>query len=96
MNRNKSITQIDIVDPINETGAVEVVLTLDDGSRRWCFFHSPKTISNCGDFIDGTEIRLHYGAKHMFVVSELSEATIKNALAHVERLGEVLECTKSC
>ena len=29
---------------IQDTGAVEVVINLDSGERRWCYFMTPKAL----------------------------------------------------
>ncbi len=94
MSEKNIISYIEIDDPTNQTNhAVEVYVTLTDGSKRWCFFHSPETIKNCGDFLKNTNIRIHYGAKHMFVVSELSQSVIRQTLNQLDQAGEIVECT---
>jgi hypothetical protein len=79
-----------------DSGAIEVTVTLRDGARRWCFFMTPTALSNCGDRIDDTPVRFHFGAEHMIVVSaELDENIIEKALKDIDRRGELLECTRS-
>jgi hypothetical protein len=50
-------------------------------------------MSACGDWIEGTKIRFHYGAAHMILVSEISEAIIKAALGDIEKQGKLEICT---
>jgi len=92
--KNNVISHIEIYDSTEQTiRAVEVNITLTDGSKRWCFFHSPETINNCGDLLSGTTVRIHYGAKHMFVVSMLTEDVIRQTLIQIDKAGEIVECT---
>ncbi len=94
MSKKNIVSKIVTDDPTNQSDrAVEVYVTLLDGTERWCFFHSPETIRNCGDLVKDTNIRVHYGAKHMFVVSELSEEIIHKTLAQLDESGEILDCT---
>jgi hypothetical protein len=53
------------------TGGIEVTVTLRDGERRWCYFMTPAALATCGDWLPGTETRIHYDAPHMIVVAEL-------------------------
>lgn len=78
-----------------DTGAIEVELHMRDGTRRWCYFMTPSALAACGDWIEGTPIRIHYGAPHMIVVAgRLSEDLIEQALKHIARAGEVVRCTR--
>jgi|KBSSwiStaDraftv2_1062776.scaffolds.fasta_scaffold3141702_1 hypothetical protein len=77
-----------------EHGGVEVTITLADDRRRWCFFMTPGDLESAGDFVPGTEVRFHYGASHMIVVSELSRSIIEAVLQHLESTGELEECTR--
>jgi hypothetical protein len=52
-----------------DLGAIEVILHLEDGRRRWCYFMTPRALINCGDWIDGTTTPIHYDAPYMIVVS---------------------------
>ena len=89
------IKRINIEDPIeaHTTRAIEVVLEMSDGKKRWCFFFTPEGASKCGDFIEGTKTRIHYGASHMFIVSNISKNIIEKAIKQVESNGELLKCT---
>ena len=89
------IKRISIEDPIESHSrmAIEVVIELDDDSKRCCYFFTPAGLSNCGDFVEGTQVRLHYGAPHMFVVSEISTEIIEAALVQIEKRGELEQCT---
>ena len=94
MSNNNIVFYIEIDGPVNQTiHAVEVYLTLTTGEKRWCFFLSPSTVVNCGDYIEGTKVRAHYGAKHMFVLSEVTENNIRNLLNQIDKNGDILECT---
>jgi len=79
------IRSIKIEDPIelHKTGAIEVTVFTSTGERRWCFFFTPEGMSSCGNFIEGTSVRFHYGASHMILVSEISH--IESALKDIER-----------
>jgi hypothetical protein len=77
-----------------DTGAIEVELHMRDGSRRWCFFMTPAALAACGDWIDGTQVRIHFGAPHMIVVAgRLTEDLIEQALEHLARAGDLEKCS---
>jgi hypothetical protein len=77
-----------------ELRAVEVTLHFTDGSRRWCYFMNPAAFAECGDWIQGTKIRIHFGAPHMIVVANrLSQEVITRALEHIEREGKLEKCS---
>jgi len=73
--------------------AIEVVLNMTDGTKRWCFFLTPQGASRCGDFIEGTKTRIHYGAPHVFIVSDISKEIIESAIKQAEKEGNLLQCT---
>lgn len=73
--------------------AIEVVLEMNDGTKRWCFFFTPEGASNCGGFIEGTKTRIHYGAPHVFFVSDISKDIIESAIKQTEKEGNLLQCT---
>jgi hypothetical protein len=76
------------------TGAIEVDLQMLDGTRRWCFFMTPAALTCCGEWIDDTPVRIHYGAPHMIVLAgPLTEALIARALQHIARRGEIEKCS---
>lgn len=89
------IKRIHIEDSLDtaERRAIEVVLEMSDGTRRWCFFFTPQGIVSCGDYVGDTRVRIHYGASHMFIVSEISKEIIEAALFQVEARGELENCT---
>ena len=89
------IKSISIQDPIeiHTSRAIEVVVELNDGAKRWCFFFTPQGVTKCGDFIAGTKVRIHCGASHMFIVSEISKEIIETAIKQVARQGELEQCT---
>lgn len=92
-----NIESIEIKDPIelHRTGAIEVSVTTNAGDKRWCFFLTPEGMAACGDWIDGTKVRFHYGASHMIFVSEISESIIKAALRDIDKQGMLEKCTIS-
>lgn len=91
-----NILSIEIEDPIehHKTGAIFVTVVMSTGEKRWCFFFTPEGMSSCGDFIEGTSVRFHYGASHMILVSEISQAIIESELKNIEKLGEIELCTR--
>jgi hypothetical protein len=79
---------------IQDRSAVEVVLCLDDGRRRWCYFMTPKALTNCGDWIDGTRTPIHYNAPYMIVISgRLDDGVIETALRHIDSRGKLEACS---
>ena len=84
-----------IDDPVSRapTGAVEVTVTFDTGERRWCFFFTPDTLSRCGDFVDGSDVRLHLGVPHMLVLSRIDSVLIEKVLRSLDTAGELVEHT---
>src|SRR5437867_10121745 len=65
-------------------GAVDVVLELSDGQRRWCFFFTPERMSLVGDRVEGTQVRMHLGVEHMIVVAELTPEIIDSVLRELD------------
>jgi hypothetical protein len=81
---------------LQDSAAVEVVLRLDDGRSRWCYFMTPPALRNCGDWIGGTRMRIHFNAPYMIVVSgHLDEAVIEEALRHIDGRGDLETCSMS-
>lgn len=80
-----------IDDPINElpTGAVEVTIDFGGGRKRWCFFATPQVLASVGDWVDGTQVRVHLGVPHMIVVSELNEGIIDRVLRQLHAEGQL-------
>ena len=75
---------------IQTTGAVEVIVELENGQRRWCYFLTPQALTVCGDWIDGTQIHIHYASPYMIVVSsQLNQQIISQALRHIDQHGEL-------
>lgn len=66
---------------------------MDDGSERWCFFFDPGRLALVGDLVEGTEVRLHLGVRHMIVVSKLSEEVIERVLLQLDGSGDLLNHT---
>jgi hypothetical protein len=86
-----------IDDPITDplTHCVEVTLDFG-GQKRWLFFATPSVLATAGDFVEGTQIRLHLGERHMIVVSELNETVIDKVLRHLHDAGELASRTLPC
>ncbi len=80
-----------IDDPITDplSSCVEVTVNFGDGCKRWCFFATPEALTACGDWVEGTRIRLHLGVPHMIVVSELSEGVIDRVLRQLDAADEL-------
>ena len=77
-----------IDDPITEPLTASVEVTLDfGGRRRWLFFMTPHALASCGDWVDGTRVRVHVGERHMIVVSELSDTIIDRVLRRLHADG---------
>lgn len=93
---SETIANIEIEDSIesHHQRAIEVTITLRDGSRRWCFFVTPEGIPNYGDYLDSDkDVRIHFGAAHMIVVSRISDEIVRKTLAHIDDLGELERST---
>lgn len=96
MSKKNIISEIEIDDPSDiPIRGVAVIIRLVDGSTRFCVFFSPESINNCGDILQGTNVRFQYGCKHMIVASELSVDIIHKTLAQLDEDGEILDCTMS-
>jgi hypothetical protein len=80
---------------IQESAAVEVILHLDSGERRWCYFMTPAALAACGDFIPGTRVRFHYGAPHMIVAGHLDRRLIERVLQEIDARGELVQCSRN-
>src|SRR5579859_2238077 len=79
---------------LQTTGAVEVIVELEEGQRRWCYCMTPQALAASGDWIDGTPVRLHYNAPYMIVIaSPLDKTLIELALQHIDREGKLEVCT---
>lgn len=90
--------QLIIDDDIKDAdqGAVEVRVVFADGGQRWCYFITPEALARVGDWIPGTQIPMHLGELHMFVVGECSEAIITQVLDRVATSGELRRRTLPC
>ena len=79
-----------IDDPITNPLPSSVEVTIDfSGRKRWLFFATPELLGSVGDYVEGTQVRLHLGERHMIVVSELSEAVIDAVLRQLHADGEL-------
>jgi hypothetical protein len=89
------VSSYSIDDEVSDSGngAIEVTVTLSDGTRRWCFFITPEAMAACGDWIPGTRTRIQYDAPHMIVVSDLSAAVIDQSLRLIAADDALLRCT---
>ena len=77
-------------------GAIEVIVTMDDGTSRWCYFMTPTALAAAGDWVPGTQVRFHYGAPHMIVVSEINVEIVDRVLRHLDETGDLISCTREC
>jgi hypothetical protein len=83
-----------IDDPITDPLISSVEVTIDlEGQRRWLLFNTPHLLASVGDYVEGTQVRLHLGERHMIVVSELSETIIDQVLRSLHASGELLSRT---
>jgi hypothetical protein len=76
------------------TISVEVAIDFPEG-KRWLFFATPDLLASVGDFVRGTQIRLHLGERHMVVVSELNPEVIGSVLKQLFDAGELESRTLS-
>src|SRR4051794_15826226 len=92
-----SLREFKIVDDVaaGDRGAIEVTLTLEDGSSRWCFFMTPTALGSVGDWVPGTRVRFHHGAPPMIVVSEISDEIVGLVLRHLDEKGELLSSSRA-
>ena len=76
--------------PIEEpfTHAIEVTIDLN-GEKRWCFFATPELLASVGDWVDGTQVRVHLGVSHMIVVSQLNAKNIDRVLQKLYNDGDL-------
>ena len=74
-------------------GAIEVHLQMSDGSYRWCFFMTPAALTACGNWLTGTNVRIHLGVRHMIVTSEIDENVIRASLEELDQQGQLIEHT---
>lgn len=80
---------------IAATGAVEVMIELQNGQRRWCFFMTPEALSQCGNWLPDTQVHIHFGAPYMIVVSQIDEQIIEKALRLIDKEDELEACTRA-
>ena len=80
-----------IDDPIDEplAGGVEVTIDFGSGHKRWCFFATPQLLASVGDWVDGTQVRVHLGVSHMIIVSDLNEEIIDRVLRKLHAEGQL-------
>ena len=98
MKTGPHIADVRIEDDLStqDQGAIEVHLQMSSGENRWCYFMTPRALQACGNWIEGTTVRFHYGAPHMIVVADvLTDDLIRKALRSIEESGEVLVCTRA-
>jgi len=80
-----------IDDPIGDphNSCVEVTVDWGGGRKRWCFFITPQALAACGDWVEGTRVRMHLGEPHMIVVGELSRGIIDSVLNQLYAEGQL-------
>lgn len=91
-----AIETIEITDDLalQNNGAIEVTISMKNGDKRWCFFMTPKALSACGSWIEGTQIPFHFNTPHMIVVGgKITEDVIKRAIADIDNKGLIEKCS---
>ena len=79
-----------IDDPIENSLTCSVEVTIDfPTGKRWLFFVTPSLLAKVGDFVEGTQSRLHLGERHMIVVSDLTPSVIDSVLRQLASTGEL-------
>ena len=80
-----------IDDPVADSASaiVEVTVNFGGGHRRWCYFATPAALAACGDWVEGTRVRVHLGVAHMIIVSELSAGIIDGVLKQLHDRSEL-------
>jgi hypothetical protein len=76
------------------TASVEVTIDFPSG-KRWLFFVTPAQLATVGDFVEGSQVRVHFGERHMIVVSELTPEVIDAVLRELMRSGDLESRTLS-
>jgi len=79
-----------IDDEITNPLTCSVEVTVDFGThKRWLFFATPELLASVGDYVDGTNVRIHLGEPHMIVVSEISREIVDKVLRTLFEQGEL-------
>jgi len=78
-----------IAEALTDAYCVEVTVDFGGGQKRWCFFATPQMLASCGDWVEGTQVRLHLSVPHMIVVGELSEGIIDRVLSQLYAEGRL-------
>ncbi len=79
--------------PLVQEPMVEVTVQLSDGEHRWCVFATPQALAQAGDWVEGTEVRCHYGCRHFIIANVLSEDIIAAILHTIDSQGQLVACT---
>jgi hypothetical protein len=91
---SREVIPYSVDDPITDPLTCSVEVTVEvEGQKRWLFFVTPQLLASVGDFVEGTQVRLHLGERHMIVVSELSESVIDKVLSSLYDAGEMASRT---
>lgn len=69
---------------------VEVTITLENGTRRWCSFVTPRYLEN---LLDQPHADAGIWSRHMVVVKIIDVDHIERALRQIEQQGELLTVT---
>jgi hypothetical protein len=72
--------------------SVEVTIDFPT-EKRWLFFCTPELLASVGDFVEGTETRIHLGERHMIVVGTINPEIIDTVLRQLAASGELLHRT---
>jgi len=92
MELRSFVIEDSIESPLNH--AIEVTIHLDNGERRWCCFATPDSLTRFGDWVNGTQIRIHFGAPHLIVMTGVTPDTIESALKHIDAAGDIRKATR--
>lgn len=84
----------DLID--TDQGCIEVVISLSNGERRFCWFATPTALGNCGEMLGDTGCRYHYCNRHFVIATDVSRESIGRVLREIESQGCLLECTLPC
>ncbi len=68
--------------------SIEVTIDFPRG-KRWLFFVTPDLLARVGDYVDGSQSRLHLGERHMIVVSDLNTEIIDKVLRQLADAGDL-------
>ncbi len=56
---------------------------------------TPVALEACGDWVSGTKTRVHRGASHMIVVSDIDTEIVRTVLEQIESDGLIMHHTRA-